>query len=158
MRLMGRTVQPLALVFGLAFTLIPLIVMVGVWNFGSAPPVSILWPRQEMRIVSSDVRQIRVGNGTTAAYVDVAVAEPDTINAPAVALLGITWGWVPVSEAEKLKETRYPLDATVTAMRAPDGELYVVRWRFADVLALFVTPLSLLMLPIGLFAFRLAFS
>lgn len=154
----GMSFRPIALLFGLAFTGVPLVLAYFFWTFGDPPPYSIAWPRSDMVVASSNVRHHKVGNGTTAAYVDVTVTSPDQPGIRGAPLEGITWGWIPIPEAEDLREARYMPGETVRAMQSPGGTFYVVRWRFADFLALIIIPLGLIMVPIGLFAFRMAFS
>jgi len=154
----GLSFRPIAFLFGLAFTGIPLVLAYFFWTFGDPPPYSIAWPRSDMTVASSTVRRHQVGNGTVAAYVDVMVTSSDRVDNGGVPLEGITWGWISIPEAEKLRESRYLPGETVRAMQSPDGKLYVVRWRFADFLAIIIIPLGLIMVPIGLFAFRLAFG
>ena len=154
----GISFRPIAFLFGLAFTCIPLVLAYFFWTFGDPPAYSIAWPRSDMTVASSTVRRHQVGNGTIAAYLDVNVTSPDRVDNGGIPLEGITWGWIPIPEAEKLREARYLPGETVRAMQSPDGKLYVVRWRFPDFLALIIIPLGLVMVPIGLFAFRLAFG
>lgn len=154
----GMSFRPIAFLFGVAFTGVPLVLAYFFWTFGDPPPYSLAWPRSDMTVTSSTVRHHQVGNGTTAAYLDVMVTSPDQVNNGGVPLEGITWGWIPIPEAEELREARYLPGETVRAMHSPDGKLYVVRWRFADFLALIIIPLGLIMVPVGLFAFRLAFG
>ena len=152
----GWSFRPFALLFGLTFTAVPLVLAFFFWTFGDPPPYSVAWPRSDMLVTSSQVRPHRVGNGTTAAYVDVFVTPTDAVDNGGEPLQGITWGWVSIAEAHTLRESRYMPGETVRAMRSPGGDLYVVRWRFADVLALMIIPLGLISVPVGLFAFRLA--
>lgn len=154
----GLSFRPIAFLFGVAFTGIPLVLAYFFWTFGDPPPYSIAWPRSEMTVASSAVRRHQVGNGTVAAYVDVMVTSPDRVDNGGFPLEGITWGWIPIPEAEELREARYLPGETVRAMQSPDGKLYVVRWRFADFLALMIIPLGLITVPVGLFAFRMAFG
>lgn len=154
----GMSFRPIAFLFGIAFTGVPLVLAYSFWTFGDPPPYSIAWPRSDMTVTSSTVRPHQVGNGTTAAYLDVMVTSPDRVDNGGIPLEGITWGWVPIPEAEELREARYMPGETVRVMQSPDGKLYAVRWRFADFLALIIIPLGLIMVPAGLFAFRLAFG
>lgn len=154
----GSSFRPFAFGFGVIFTAVPLVLAYFFWNFGDPPPYSIAWPRLDMTVTASNVRLHQVGNGTTAAYVDVQATAPGSLGNRSEELQGITWGWIPIPEAEELRESRYVPGQAVRAMQSPDGTYYVVRWRFADFLALLIIPLGLVMVPVGLFAFRLAFS
>lgn len=156
MRIIGRDVSLLVLALGLVFTMVPAFLTWMLWTFGDPPPYSIVWPRQQMQVLTSEVRPFRVGNGTIAAHLDVAVVRPGDTASEGVPLLGVHYSSVTVPEATRLQETVYRPGDTVRAMRAPDGDFYVVRWRFPDFLALFVIPLALIMIPVGLFALRLA--
>jgi hypothetical protein len=154
----GMSFRPIAFFFGLIFMAVPLVLAFFFWTFGDPPPYSIAWPRSDMVVASSQVRPHQVGNGTMAAYVDVMVTAANQIDNGGVPLQGITWGWIPIPEAQQLREARYLPGDSVRAMQSPDGEFYVVRWRFADFLALLIIPLGLISMPVGLFALRLAFT
>ncbi|MCI5078573.1 hypothetical protein [Oricola sp.] len=153
----GGAFRPFALLFGVIFTGTPLFLAYVFWTFGDPPPYSITWPRHAVTVLAADIRRHQVGNGTVAAYLDVTVDAPDGFADGGVPLLGVTYGWVPIPEAEALRQDRYLPGETVRAMQSPNGDLYVVRWRFPDFLALMIIPLALISVPIGLFAFRLAF-
>lgn len=154
----GLSFRPIAFVFGLIFIGVPLLLAYFFWTFGDPPAYSIAWTRLDMQIASSNVRRHQVGNGTVAAYVDVMVLPPDSVDNGGEELRGITWGWISIPDAEELREARYMPGETVRAMVSPAGDYYVVRWRFPDFLALFIIPLALVSVPVGLFAMKLAFS
>lgn len=152
----GLTFRPFAFLFGAIFTGVPLLLAYQFWTIGDPPSYSIAWPRHDVRVLDAQVRRHMVGNGTVAAYLDVTVENPDALGDRGAPLLGVTYGWVPIPEAEALRQAEYVTGETVRAMRSPNGDLYVVRWRFSDFLALVIIPIGLISIPIGLFAFRLA--
>jgi hypothetical protein len=132
--------------FVLLFTAVPLFLLIFVTNHGDPPPRSILWPREPVEIVSSQVRIHNVGNGTKAAYVDVVAKPSNTLDSASEPLNGITYSWIPIPEAQEMVASQYPPGMVKTAMRSPMGELYIVRFRSSDAFAILAILLSLLCL------------
>ncbi|MEM0900087.1 MAG: hypothetical protein AAGI92_09080 [Pseudomonadota bacterium] len=119
-----------------AFGAVPWFLTIFAWNFGEPPPRSILWPRETVEVVSSNARVFNVGNGTQAAYVEVDVREQNTANLAAQPMRGVTYSSVAISDAREMTREQFAPGTKAQAMRSPEGILYLVRWRFSDVVVL----------------------
>lgn len=141
--------------FILLFTAVPLFLLIFVANFGDPPPRSIIWPRETVEIVSSQVRIHNVGNGTKAAYIDVMAKPPNGLDSVSEPLKGTTYSWIPIPDAQEIVASQYQPGETISAMRAPKGDLYVVRFRAFDALAILSFLLSVLCLIVVRFLWRI---
>lgn len=130
--------------FILLFTTIPLFLLIFVANWGDPPPRSVVWPRETVEIVSSEARIFNVGNGTKAAYLDVFVKTTDNMDGAAEQMKGTTYSSVSIGNARENLASEYQPGELISAMRSPEGELYVVRFRYTDGLAILMSILSLL--------------
>ncbi len=141
-----RSANWILVFFILLFTAVTLFLLIFVTNFGDPPPRSIIWPREAVEIVSSQVRIHNVGNGTKAAYVDVIAKPSNGLDTEAEPLNGTTYSWIPIPDAQEMVASQYPQGKTKSAMRSPKGDLYVVRFRSSDAFAILAILLSLLCL------------
>lgn len=128
------------------FTAVPLFLLIFAANFGDPPPRSIIWPRETVEIVASQARIFNVGNGTQAAYVDVLVKAPNDPDSAPEPLKGTTYSSVSIPDAREMAASQYRPGEVKTAMRSPEGDLYVVRFRLSDAFTILASILSLLCL------------
>ncbi|MEL7228423.1 MAG: hypothetical protein AAGK38_00745 [Pseudomonadota bacterium] len=141
----------IAALFALAFSTVGFTVL----SFGNAafdPPLtSIFWERGEMRVDQVAVEPYPVGNGTTAARLNVTLANGRRLaNA-------VPAGTFP-ARAQELAATHYAAGRTLKTMTSPTGQIYERRWRFSDLFGLVGLVLTGLCLVIAVLSARLAFT
>ncbi|MEM9733293.1 MAG: hypothetical protein AAF903_07385 [Pseudomonadota bacterium] len=145
----AATGRGIAALFALAFSTVGMTVL-SVGNSAFDPPLTaIFWERSEMLVDQVEVEPYPVGNGTTAARLNVTLANGKKLTNAVPA------GTFP-AKARELAATRYAAGETLKTMTSPTGLIYERRWRFSDLFGLVGVFLTGLCLAIAAFAARLA--
>jgi hypothetical protein len=137
---------------GLAFLILPLVIVIGRWQVGHPPPTAhIFWQTDTVPIVSTEIISRRIGNGTIRSTPRVLV-QLDAMSEP-VEVQGYLGSFRQKAE-RTLERVKAKPDMKVNI--APDGSPYEARWSFQHIVTVIATGLLPLFLFIGLVLLRVA--
>jgi hypothetical protein len=140
-------------VFGLAFIVIPLLILVFRWQTGYPPPSAhVFWPSEKAKIMSQKISSQRIGNGTIRHTPVIEVMLAQTVKA--VRVDGYLGG--PSRKDAEQVLARGGLGTMLKVNISPTGVPFEARWNIQQILTVIFTILLPIFLLVGWVFLRIA--
>ncbi len=89
---------------GTALFLLPLILLINAWQFGSPPLTYLYWNSVDARIISCTLKTSKFGNGTDAGQLEIFIATDPNTPLASSQLRGNSFGLQPLDMAREIEQ------------------------------------------------------